>query len=232
MIHLYIKTHNKTGLKYFGKTERVDAIEYLGSGVRWRKHLKKHGNDIRTEIIASFDNKEECSIYAEEFSKKNKIVESDEWANLIIENGKDGAPKGNVVSGSTKDKISKSLLGKKSPKSKYFMKESKEERSDRCRKSSTGTYWITDGKTDKRSKSVPEGWIRGRSAKLGSPELGKRNLSGSNLKGKKIYNNGQRHAYYVPGTEPNGWTSGKMEGYQGGTGSLRKGKRYAKRKKA
>lgn len=41
MIHLYIKTHNTTGLKYFGKTTK-DPYKYLGSGKHWRAHLKIH----------------------------------------------------------------------------------------------------------------------------------------------------------------------------------------------
>jgi 5-methylcytosine-specific restriction endonuclease McrA len=42
MIYLYVKTHNKTGLKYLGKTEQ-DPFVYLGSGKRWLNHLNKHG---------------------------------------------------------------------------------------------------------------------------------------------------------------------------------------------
>ncbi|NBP02041.1 MAG: hypothetical protein EBU90_18305 [Proteobacteria bacterium] len=84
-IHLYIKTHNKTGLKYFGKTVSKDPYKYKGSGVYWNKHLEKHGNDVSTEIIASFLDKNECKLFAKEFSIKNNIVESLEWANLKIE---------------------------------------------------------------------------------------------------------------------------------------------------
>ena len=42
---LYVKTHNKTGLKYLGRTTQ-DPYKYKGSGTYWRSHLKKHGNRV------------------------------------------------------------------------------------------------------------------------------------------------------------------------------------------
>jgi hypothetical protein len=36
---LYVKTHNITGLKYFGKTTN-DPFKYKGSGKYWLDHLK------------------------------------------------------------------------------------------------------------------------------------------------------------------------------------------------
>jgi len=84
-IYLYIKTHTKTGLKYFGKTTRKDPHKYLGSGKHWRAHLEKHGYDYTTEIYGTYINKDECQTAAIEFSEKNKIVESKDWANLRIE---------------------------------------------------------------------------------------------------------------------------------------------------
>ena len=32
MIYLYVKNHNKTGLKYFGKTSRENPYSYCGTG--------------------------------------------------------------------------------------------------------------------------------------------------------------------------------------------------------
>ena len=80
--YLYIKTHNKTGLKYFGKTTSKDPYKYTGSGTRWTRHLNKHGNDITTEIVGYYLDEEECKKVALEFSLRNNIVESKEWANL------------------------------------------------------------------------------------------------------------------------------------------------------
>ena len=84
MIFLYVKTHNKTGLKYFGKTTH-DPFKYNGSGKAWCLHLKEFGTDISTEIVGSFTEREIAANFARNFSKENNIAESDLWANLIPE---------------------------------------------------------------------------------------------------------------------------------------------------
>lgn len=89
---LYIKTHNKTKLKYFGKSikKTTDAIhKYLGSGPVWNKELKEHGKDYKTEIIKVFDENEaiECYNFCISFSINNNIVISDKWANKMYEDG-------------------------------------------------------------------------------------------------------------------------------------------------
>ena len=83
-IHLYIKTHNITGLKYFGKTVQ-NPYKYKGSGTYWRRHIETHGNNVTTEVIGSYTNKEDCMKDAIAFSMNNNIAESVEWANLKIE---------------------------------------------------------------------------------------------------------------------------------------------------
>lgn len=90
MVTLYIKTHNKTGLKYFGKTTQ-DPFKYKGSGIYWKRHIEKYGYDVNTEILGTFVNKsEELVEKALKFSKDNNIVKSKQWANLKPENGLDG----------------------------------------------------------------------------------------------------------------------------------------------
>ena len=66
-IYLYIKTHNKTGLKYFGKTI-FDPYSYNGSGKYWRRHLKKYGCDITTKIYGCYNDKNKCMEDAIKFS--------------------------------------------------------------------------------------------------------------------------------------------------------------------
>jgi hypothetical protein len=90
---LYLKVHNTTGLKYFGKTVR-NPYDYFGSGIRWNRHLKKHGYDITTVWTKLFINSEELRDYAIKFSHDNNIVESKEYANLMIEDGFTGGDTG------------------------------------------------------------------------------------------------------------------------------------------
>lgn len=85
LTYLYVKQHNITGLKYFGKTTQ-DPFKYKGSGLHWTRHLAKHGNDVTTIIIGTYIDKERCISDAITFSKNNNIVESTDWANLKIEN--------------------------------------------------------------------------------------------------------------------------------------------------
>ncbi len=93
---LYIKQHNITGLKYFGKTVEKDPRKYPGSGSYWTAHLEKHGNEVTTVWCKLFESREEVIEYAMKFSLENNIAQSDDWANLVIENGIDGAPPGQV----------------------------------------------------------------------------------------------------------------------------------------
>lgn len=90
MIYLYVKTHNKTGLKYLGKTIREDPYTYRGSGKRWTAHLDKHGNDVRTEILLETNDNNELIQQGIYYSEKFNVVESKDWANLKIEQGDGG----------------------------------------------------------------------------------------------------------------------------------------------
>lgn len=120
--YLYVKTHNITGLKYFGKTTKSNPHAYKGSGDYWLKHLKIHGKDISTEIIGFFEDKDECVKTALKFSEDNNIVNAlnedgkKVWANQIIENGLDGGDTGRTnyspTTDDTKKKISESNKGR------------------------------------------------------------------------------------------------------------------------
>jgi hypothetical protein len=90
MHKLLIKTHNVTGLKYLCYTQRENHNNYNGSGKYWRDHLKKHGKNISTELIFQSEDYSEFVKKAIEFSDKFNVVESEEWANLIIERGEGG----------------------------------------------------------------------------------------------------------------------------------------------
>jgi len=90
MIKLYVKQHNTTGLKYLGKTIQENHDAYMGSGERWLNHLRKHGEDVSTEIVFRSDDPKEIRKRGLELSEKWNIVESKEWANIKPESGDGG----------------------------------------------------------------------------------------------------------------------------------------------
>lgn len=88
--YLYIKQHSITGLKYYGKTTQ-DPYKYSGSGIHWVAHCKKHGKrHIKTLWVSDLYYDTSIVEHALNFSYKNNIVKSTEWANLKPENGLDG----------------------------------------------------------------------------------------------------------------------------------------------
>jgi len=111
---LYIKQHNETGLKYFGKTIR-DPMRYNGSGTHWKRHIDKHGDDVTTIWCQLFTDIDQLVEYATKFSIENNIIESKEWANIKLENGLDGGMIGYKVTDETKQKISNTTKGRPSP---------------------------------------------------------------------------------------------------------------------
>ena len=88
-ISLYLKTHNKTGLKYLGKTVG-DPYTYLGSGKRWLRHLAKHGNDITTEVLLETEDKTELSKVGQYYSTLWNVVKDQSFANMRPETGDGG----------------------------------------------------------------------------------------------------------------------------------------------
>ena len=121
--YLYIKRHTVTGLKYFGKTVKSDVKSYKGSGKYWKNHIKEHGSGLVETFWISepFIDKNDLVEFATFFSEELDIVNSDEWANLTIENGLDGGDSGvyptwligHRDSEETKNKRAKSISGAK-----------------------------------------------------------------------------------------------------------------------
>ena len=127
-MYLYVKTHNKTGLKYLGKTINKDPHKYPGSGTVWRRHLDKHGYDYTTEILLETDSKEELIEKGIYYSNLWNVVESKEWANLKPESG-DGGDMSDVPSWHEAMKKKEKLIGEKNPmygKPSYYKKTEKE----------------------------------------------------------------------------------------------------------
>lgn len=127
--YLYIKRHSVTGKLYFGKTVGDPEI-YNGSGKHWKRHIKLHGVEyVETLWYCLFLDQEQCTEFALNFSRQNNIVYSDDWLNLIDENGLNGGSPsraGSKHSQESKVKISNSLSGKQvSPETKMKMSASK-----------------------------------------------------------------------------------------------------------
>lgn len=87
--YLYVKTHNTTGLQYLGQTIR-DPHKYIGSGIRWNRHLNVHGNDVSTIVIQKCYTKSALKSWGLYYSQLWSIVESKQWANLKPEEGQGG----------------------------------------------------------------------------------------------------------------------------------------------
>lgn len=186
MIYLYIKIHNVTGLKYFGRTVKSDPHKYQGSGKYWKRHIAKYGYDVTTIIIGTYEKQEECEKDAIEFSIKNNIVESAEWANLIMETGKNGAPPSHTKD--TKEKISKTStkMWEDAEFRKMMIQKSKDSWTDERKEENSKlmkTLW-----TDERKKShshILSGRKTGPSPLRGIPKSVEHNRKNSEaLKGR------------------------------------------------
>jgi hypothetical protein len=118
IIYLYVKTHNKTGLKYLGKTTSTNPHKYRGSGLYWANHLKIHGVYYTTEIIKECYSKDELKRWGLYYSELWDVTNSNEWANLRIENGDGGSQKGGKRSELTKEKFRNKIWTEKAIESR------------------------------------------------------------------------------------------------------------------
>lgn len=116
---LYIKTHKKTGLKYFGYTKQ-NPYTYYGSGTDWKKHLSKYGYLIDTEVLLQTDDKSLLIRWGIFYSTLWNIVSAQDdygnkiWANKIPESGSGAGRKlGSTMSNYSKDLIRTKAIGRK-----------------------------------------------------------------------------------------------------------------------
>jgi hypothetical protein len=126
--YLYVKQHNTTGLKYFGKTTR-NVEKYIGSGLHWKRHIKHHGRNVKTVWVSEpFYDKNLLVEFATFFSDFFNIVNCSNWANLKEENGLDGG--GNHSANlHIKKKISKSVINWSKNRDKNEVKKQNENHS-------------------------------------------------------------------------------------------------------
>lgn len=95
MYYLMIKEIEQTGLKYLCKRKQnlydsKDHIKYKGSGILWNRILRAHPEyTITTTILGLYSSKEliKQGLY---YSELYNIVDSNDWANLILESGNGG----------------------------------------------------------------------------------------------------------------------------------------------
>lgn len=160
-----IKEHVKTGLKYlcYSKKEGKELEKYKGSGKYWVDHLKKHGNDITTQIIFETNDLNEFKKYAVKISNKYDVVNSKSWANLKLEEGDGGNTVSNriwITNGSENKYILKTdtipIGWRRGRKCKFNDPEFQKEMSNRVDRKKCGEgikrAWA-DGKFDKRDHS-------------------------------------------------------------------------------
>lgn len=85
---LMLKIHRVTYMKYLCVTRKENYKKYTGSGIYWCQHLSKYGTNIKTILLYESDTKDENFINkCLYFSNKWNIIDNNEFANLIIENG-------------------------------------------------------------------------------------------------------------------------------------------------
>jgi len=220
-IYLYVKTHNKTGVKYLGKTSNKDYQKYTGSGKRWLSHLDTHGYDFSTEILRECKDHDELSHWGRYYSKLWNIVEDPQWANLIPETG---GGYGKKHTNKTKKKISdlqkrQYESGQRVPwnkgKTGIYSDEANKKRSDSLKDS----YKKSPRKpptieTKKKISNSREGKGLGPKSletriKIGLGNKGKkRPNNGQSIKGTKWFNNGEIN--YRGKVCPEGFQPGRL----------------------
>lgn len=85
---LYIKKCSHCNLQYFGKTVSENIERYKGGGVRWNHHLKKHeAKSLHVWNSDWYYHRDDIFGAAQTFSSENDIVESNNWANIVPEDG-------------------------------------------------------------------------------------------------------------------------------------------------
>lgn len=178
--YLYIKTHNKTGLKYLGKTTSSNPHTYPGSGTKWRRHLDKHGYDYTTEILKECQTKEEVKEWGLYYSNLWNVVDDNSWANLRPETG-DGGDTSMCENFQKWIPIMKEMSKKK--------------------------RWWNNGIHQVHSEFPPDdSYIKGRHSfnNVGAQ------IGANIQKNKKWYNNGVDNKMFMPGQEPDNWIIGRL----------------------
>lgn len=193
---LYVKQHNLTGLKYFGKTTAKDPIKYKGSGKYWNDHLKHHGNEITTVWRELFDDKQLLIEFALKFSKENNIIESNNWANLIEENGIDGWHPGQKRKFKKRKPLSDEHKAKlKAARAKQIITEETRKKISESKKGKSCTRKPHSEETKRKISEGNKGKVRSEEAKS-KYSTAKRNVSEETRKKQSIAHLGKTRGPY------------------------------------
>lgn len=99
-------------LKYFCKTTKLNEEfdRYYGSGVKWKRKTKKRKDELVKLWVSDFFYDTSIVKFAMRFSRFNRIVESEEWANLKPENGLDGGSDSSLYTEEIRKKMSEAKI--------------------------------------------------------------------------------------------------------------------------
>lgn len=202
-IYLYLKTHNKTGLKYLGKTVQ-DPFDYRGSGLVWNRHLDKHGDDVSTVILFETEDMDEFKRVALEYSEKWNITESKEFANLIPEYGT-GGDTSMCFTEESIEKIRTSLA-----KTREGMDLSRSDETKRKISESLMGHSYTEASRQKMSESAKNrGFIEGSGFKKGHQPHNKGKTG--HMSDKIWANDGVENRRFLVHSIPVGWVLGRVK---------------------
>jgi hypothetical protein len=173
---LYVKTHNVTGLRYFGKYcpsdtkyGQMGVHRYRGSGHHWKRHIKRHGYDVHTEVIGVYEDKKLLVDAATTFSTKHNIVECPEWANLKPEDGLSGGSRSEWHATESRQKMSEAKLQLVEEKGGHHlikhllteenyakMRKPKQIRRENCRHCGVSKRWFKIEEHETRCRENPD----------------------------------------------------------------------------
>lgn len=166
--YLYLKQHGLTGMLYFGQT-RKNPTTYKGSGKYWVDHINKHGDEHVKTIWFCLFTDIECLIQtAVSLSEIMDIVNSKVFANLIVENGLTGSPRGKQL---TEEQRQRMRTNHWSLKEKYRGKNNPNYGSKRNVETCRNISQSKIGKSNKlkgipKPKELCERWSQQRKGKL------------------------------------------------------------------
>jgi group I intron endonuclease len=190
--HFLYRTTNLINGRYYIGMHSTNLLEdnYVGSGRRLWHEIRKYGRqNFRFEILEFFNSREELALKEKEVVSLQEIAK-EKCMNLKV-GGLGGFPPNakdafreklkdpeyrkeflrKTGSSETLKKLHRegkvkydTFTGKKhKPESIQKMKDTKKGQGKGEANSQFGTFWITDGKTNKKTNfEIPEGWYKGR----------------------------------------------------------------------